>query len=116
MFAVSMLAFAGMLLSRNPYVNAALLLIAKLSAACAAGVVWSIYIPELSGSGIVASANGVLESMGYALASVSSLAFSASIGRIGWGGLVGVWSGIMLIASVVVAVSMRKKPVKNTTV
>ena len=71
---------------------------------------------ELSGSGIVASANGVLDSMGYALASVSSLAFSASIGRIGWGGLVGVWSGIMLIASVVVVGSMRKKSVKNTTV
>ena len=116
MYAVSMLAFAGMLLTRNPYVNAALLLIAKLSAACAVDVVWSIYIPEQAGSGIVASANGVLDSMGYALASVSSLAFSAFIGRIGWDALVGVWSGIMLIAGAVVVASMRKRTAKNTTV
>ena len=43
MYGISMLAFAAMILIRNPYINSGLLLIAKLSAACAVGVVWSIY-------------------------------------------------------------------------
>lgn len=109
MYGISMLAFAAMILIRNPYINSGLLLIAKLSAACAVGVVWSIYIPELSGSGMVAGANGVLDSVGYALASLSSLAFSALIGVIGWRGLIAVWTALMLAASVIIIFNCSRK-------
>ena len=109
MYEISMFAFAALLLIRSPYINSVFLLIAKLSAACAVGVVWSIYIPELSGSGIVASANGVLDSVGYAMASLSSLVFSSLIGVIGWSGLIIVWSAIMFVASATVIFSSRSK-------
>lgn len=115
MYAISMFAFAALLLIRSPYINSVFLLIAKLSSACAVGVVWSIYIPELSGSGIVASANGVMDSGGYAMASLSSLAFSSLIGIIGWNGLIIVWSAIMLVASATVIFSSRRKDVQNAT-
>lgn len=104
-----MLAFAAMILIRNPYINSGLLLIAKLSVACAVGVVWSIYIPELSGSGMVAGANGVLDSVGYALASLSSLAFSALVGVIGWRGLIAVWTALILAASVIIIFNLSRK-------
>ena len=107
MYGISMLAFAAMIFIRNPYINSGLLLVAKFSAACAVGVVWSIYIPELSGSGMVAGANGVLDSMGYALASLSSLAFSALIGVIGWKGLIAVWTSIMFAASIIIICNSR---------
>lgn len=109
MYGISMLAFAAMILIRNPYINSGLLLIAKLSVACAVGVVWSIYIPELSGSGMVAGANGVLDSVGYALASLSSLAFSALVGVIGWRGLIAVWTALILAASVIIIFNLSRK-------
>ena len=115
MYAISMFAFAAMLFIGNPYINSVFLLIAKLAAACAVGVVWSIYIPELSGSGIVASANGVLDSVGYAMASLSSLVFSSLIGVIGWSGLIIVWSAIMFVASATVICSSRRRDVQNAT-
>lgn len=115
MYAISMFAFAALLLIRSPYINSVFLLIAKLSAACAVGVVWSIYIPELSGSGIVASANGVLDSVGYAMASLSNLVFSSLIGVIGWSGLIIVWSAIMFVASATVIFSSRRRDVQNAT-
>lgn len=111
MYAISMLAFAAMLFIRNPYINSAFLLVAKLAAACAVDVVWSIYIPELSKSGIVASANGVMDSFGYAAASLFSLIFSSAVGVIGWSGLIILWSAIMLAASVTVIFSYRRKSV-----
>ena len=103
-----LLAFAAVILIRNLYLNSGLMLIAKLSAACAVGVVWSIYIPELSGSGMVAGVNGVLDSIGYALASISSLAFSALIGVISCRGLIAVWTALMLAASVTVVCNSRE--------
>lgn len=108
MYVVSAVAFAAMFLIREPYINSVFLLAAKFSAACAVGVVWSIYIPGLSGSGIVASANGVLDSVGYAIATLSSLVFSSLMGVIGWGGLIIVWSFIMLISGSIVGVNAIK--------
>ena len=74
-----------------------------------------LIISGLSGSGIVASANGVLDSVGYAMASLSSLAFSSLIGVIGWNGLIIVWSAVMLVASVTVICSSRRRGVQNAT-
>lgn len=112
-YEVSTLAFLAMLFIRNPYVNSLFLLIAKLSASCSAGVVWSIYIPELSKSGMVASANGVIDSSGYALASLFNLVFSSTVGFIGWRGLIVIWSATMLFSSLAVVFSYCRGYAKN---
>lgn len=108
MFGIATLAFAIMLFTKNPYISSAVLLVAMLSAACAAGAVWTIYIPRLSESGMVASANGVLDATGYGMVSVANLIFSSSMSFIGWNGLVAMWGTIMLVVSVVVAGYSRR--------
>lgn len=73
---------------------------------------WRRLIKEefsLVGSGMVAGANGVLDSVGYALASLSSLAFSALVGVIGWRGLIAVWTALMLAASVIIIFNLNRK-------
>lgn len=112
MYLISTICFALLLVFKNPFVNAALLLLAKMAAGCAVGAVWSVYIPGLAKSGLVSSANGVIDSAGYAAAALANVVFSVFMQRVGWGGLIVMWSAIMLLTAAVVAQNLfvtRKK-------
>lgn len=96
----------------TPYVsvNVILLIAAKITAASASSLVWSVYIPGLAKSGKVSGANGVIDAAGYAAASLANAVFASSVGKLGWGGIVGMWCGIMLIgAAVSVGKLLRKR-------
>ena len=74
---------------------------------------WSRYCPGLRDTGMVSSATGFLDFMSYMAASISSTLFANAVSDIGWGNLILVWFGLMLIG-VLVAIPHRKR-VKNPT-
>ena len=99
--------FLLLLILKMPVVNIFLFLIAKMAAGCAAGAVWSIYIPGLAESGLVSSANGVIDSAGYATATVANIIFSLAMSKIGWSGTIVIWGVIMAIAVNVILLNVK---------
>jgi fucose permease len=74
------------------YVGVVLLALALMCASIASSTMWSIYIPSLGKSGKVSSVNGILDSFGYAGASVMNMAFALINTNFGGEGLVIAWA------------------------
>ena len=83
----------------TPTLNILFLILARLFAACASSIVWTVYIPGLAGSGNVSGANGVIDAAGYLFASVFNAIFAGAVGIVGWNGLILIWCGVMLIGA-----------------
>ena len=114
MYAVSAVSFLLLLILKAPVVNVILFLIAKMASGCAVGAVWSIYIPGLAKSGLVSSVNGVIDSAGYAAATVANIIFSLAMSKIGWSGTIVIWGVIMAIAVNVILLNIKfKRPFAN---
>lgn len=114
MYAVSAVSFLLLLILKTPVVNVILFLIAKMASGCAVGAVWSIYIPGLAKSGLVSSVNGVIDSAGYAAATVANIIFSLAMSKIGWSGTIVIWGVIMAIAVNVILLNIKfKRPFAN---
>lgn len=105
-FIMATLFFVGVLLVPNRYINVGLFLLGLVSVSCASALLWSVYIPAQSKSGLVSTVNGVLDFSGYAAASAANLIFSFTVDKIGWNGIVVMW--IVLMASGVVAAVITK--------
>lgn len=104
--------FALMLFTKNPFVNVALMLFARLFVGFASTILWSIYIPAQGKTGLVSTVNGVLDFSGYAIAAVANMVFSFTISSLDWNGIIIMWSIIMLsgsIASVIIKVKELKR-------
>ena len=108
MYIVSAVFFIGVRFTAMPVFNIAMLIVAKMAAGAAYSIVWSAYIPGLARSGKVSSANGVIDAAGYAMASLANVVFSGSVARLGWGGIVSMWCGIMLVGAVVSAAKILR--------
>lgn len=100
------LCFAGMQWTDMAAVKVGMLLAAKLLAGCAAGVVWSIYIPGLAASGRVSGANGVIDAAGYAAASLVNGLSAGLLGVRGFAGIEHLWVAVMLLGTL--AAGMQK--------
>ena len=109
MYAVSAVSFLLLLILKAPVVNVLLFLIAKMASGCAVGAVWSIYLPGLAKSGLVSSANGVIDSAGYAAATVANVIFSLAMSKMGWSGIIVMWVGIMAISVIVIFLNFNLK-------
>ena len=68
-----------------------------MAADCAASIMWSRYCPSLRNTGMVSSATGFLDFCSYMAASASSTLFANAVSDIGWGPLILVWMGLMLV-------------------
>lgn len=114
MYAISGVSFLLLLFLKAPIVNVLLFLAAKMASGCAVGAVWSIYLPGLAKSGLVSSANGVIDSAGYAAATVANVIFSLAMSKVGWSGIIIIWAVIMAIAVIAILLNMKfKKPFVN---
>ena len=82
------------------------------AANCAASMLWSKYCPSLYDTGMVSGATGFLDFMSYMAAAVSSTLFANAVSDIGWGGLVLVWCGLMVVG-VVVSLPFKKIKAKS---
>ncbi len=109
MYILSAVFFVGVRFTAMPIFNVAMLIVAKMAAAAASSIVWSAYIPSLARSGKVSSANGVIDAAGYAMASLANVVFSGSVARLGWGGIVSMWCGIMLVGAAVSAGKLLRR-------
>ena len=98
-FACSAISFAGAYLVpvELPYLNIIFMVLAILSANCASNMIWSRYCPSLFDTGMVSGATGFLDCCSYLAASVATTLFANAVTDIGWGNLILVWIGLMVI-------------------
>ncbi len=113
MFAISFLSFVGMFAIKQPIINIALLVIGIMSANGASSIMWSIYCPSLSDTGMVSTATGYLDFISYSAAAVSSTIFANAVSDIGWNKLILIWAGLMLLGLIVVIPYLKIKKLKH---
>ena len=98
-FAASAASFAGAFLVpvTMPVVNIAFMVLAILTANCASNMIWSRYCPSLFDTGMVSGATGFLDCCSYLAASAATVLFANAVADIGWGKLILVWMGLMVV-------------------
>lgn len=109
MFSVSTFSFLMMYILQIDILNILFLFFAVLSANGASAVLWNAYCPSLKDTGMVSSATGYLDFLSYAAAALANQLFANAVSQIGWGNLILVWSGLMLIGIIVVVLPMLKQ-------
>ena len=97
MFASSVVFFLLTYLVSAPWLNIAFIVLAIMSSNGAAAILWSVYCPSLRDTGRVSTATGFLDFASYMAAAVANKVFPGAVEKIGWGGLVLVWFGIVTV-------------------
>ena len=97
MFCSAAVFFALTYLVKVPAVNIVLIVLAIMSSNGAASMLWSRYCPSLRDTGMVSSATGFLDFLSYMAAATANLIFADAATTIGWGRLILVWFGLMLV-------------------
>lgn len=114
LFICSTLLFCATYFFKYPMVNIVFLVLAVMSSNGAATMLWSRYCPSLRDTGMVSSVTGFLDFLSYIAAALSSSIFGNAVATIGWGNLILVWTGLMLVG-VFVALPYAKLFKKNKT-
>lgn len=96
-FSVSLAAFAIIPIVVSPVVNMILLTVALFFSGCAATLVYSVWCPSLSDTGMVSSATGFVDAASYLGAGVANLLFANAINTIGWTWLIIIWATLMAV-------------------
>ena len=95
-------------LVNQPLLNMAFIILAILASNSAASILWSMYCPSLAPTGMVSGATGFLDFVSYLSAAISSILFANAVDSIGWGNLILIWFGLMVLG-VIVALPYRRK-------
>lgn len=103
LFSASAVFFLLTSITAHSYSNLICLVLAIFCSNGAASVLWSIYSPSLRDTGLVSGATGFLDFASYAAAAAFNLLFADAVSAIGWGGMILVWCGLMLMG---IAVSL----------
>ncbi len=90
-----------------PALNVVFIVLAIMSSNGAASMLWSRYCPSLRDTGMVSSATGFLDFLSYMAAAAANVIFANAVGAIGWGNLILVWLGLMVLG-IVVALPYKK--------
>ena len=88
-------------LVKSPYINIVIMVIAIMASSGAATMLWSRYCPSLRDTGMVSGATGYLDFISYMSAAASSKLFSNAVSSIGWGKLILIWAGLMVIGIII---------------
>ena len=102
----------------SPILNLVFIVLAIMSANGASSMLWSVYCPSLTETGVVSGATGFLDFLSYTGAAIANTVFATAATDIGWGNLILIWSGLMVLG-VIVSLPFRgtwTKPVKENTV
>lgn len=106
-YLLAIIFFTGMLFSAYiPQLNILCLLCAQMSMGVSSSLLWSIYIPAQSESGMVSTVNGVLDFSGYLFASAANFLIAHAVGVLGWSGIIVLW---VCMAAAGFAVSLAEK-------
>ena len=106
-FSLSAVFFFVTYLIKVPVLNVAFMVLAVMGSNMAASMLFSKYCPSLRDTGMVSSATGFLDFLSYMAASASSTIFANAVSGIGWGNLILVWVGLMLVG-VTIALPWKK--------
>lgn len=107
MFSNAAVFFTLTYLVQQPAVNIVCIVVAIMSSNGAATMLWSRYCPSLRDTGMVSSATGFLDFLSYMSAAAANLIFADAATTIGWGKLILVWLGLMLVG-IVIALPYKK--------
>ena len=108
MFSLAALFFALAYLVSHPGFNIACLVLAIMSSGGAATMLWSRYCPSLRDTGMVSTATGFLDFLSYMAAAAANLLFANAALTIGWGNLILVWFGLMVLG-VLISLPLKTK-------
>ena len=97
MFLISVVFFFLTFLITNPVLNIICIVLAIMSSNGAAAILWSVYCPSLRDTGMVSTATGFLDFLSYMAAAAANKLFANAATDIGWGNLILVWCGIVLV-------------------
>ena len=113
MFSASALFFLLTYLTGTPVLNIIWIVLAIIAANGSSTVLWSMYCPSLYETGLVSGATGFLDFLSYMAAALANVIFANAASSIGWGNLILVWCGLMVIG-VLISLPYRKiiKPSK----
>lgn len=106
-FTVSAACFLAVYFLTNPVLNITFMITAIIASNCAACILWNHYCPSLKNTGMVSTTTGFLDFMSYMAASVSSTLFANAVVDIGWGNLILIWFGLMVLGAL--ACLLRKR-------
>lgn len=112
-FILGTVGFLMMFTIKIPIINVVFCAMALMGSGGAATMLYSVYCPSLRNTGMVSTATGFLDFMSYVGAALANLLFANAITQIGWGNLILVWTGLMLLG-VIVSLS-NKRPAQTTT-
>lgn len=99
-FSSSAVSFILVYFVKVPVINIIFLVIGIMMSNAAATMLWSIYCPSLRDTGMVSGATGFLDFVSYMAAAASSVIFANAATVIGWGNLILVWFGLMVLGIV----------------
>jgi len=106
MFSSATVMFLLTYLVKLPVLNVVFIVLAIMSSNGAASMLWSRYCPSLRDTGMVSSATGFLDFLSYMAAGTANIIFANAATAIGWGNLILVWLGLMVVG-VVIALPRR---------
>jgi sugar phosphate permease len=114
MFSASALFFLLTYLTGIPLLNIICIVLAIIAANGSSTVLWSMYCPSLYETGLVSGATGFLDFLSYMAAALANVIFANAASSIGWGNLILVWCGLMLVG-VLISLPYKKiiKPIKG---
>ena len=107
-FVISALFFVGAYFFTSPIVNLVCIVLAIMGNNGSATILWSMYCPSLSDTGMVSTATGFLDCLSYMAAALANVVFATASITIGWANLVLVWCTIMIIGAFV-SIKRKKK-------
>ena len=108
MFVSSALFFTLTYFVSLPALNIVFIVLAIMSSNGAASMLWSVYCPSLRDTGMVSTATGFLDFVSYMAAALANFVFANAVGVIGWGNLILVWLGLIVLGIIVVLPYKRK--------
>lgn len=97
MFSSAALFFMLTYFVSHPVLNIIFMIAAIMSSNASASMLWSRYCPSLRDTGMVSSATGFLDFLSYMAAAAANLIFANAASVIGWGNLILVWLGLMIV-------------------
>ena len=101
MFSFSFLFFILTYFVTSPILNLVLIVLAIMGANGASSMLWSVYCPSLRATGVVSGATGFLDLLSYTGAAIANTVFANAATDIGWGNLILVWAGLMVLGIIV---------------
>ncbi len=108
-FLVSAIFFFLTYLINAPVFNLIFIVIAIICSNSASSLMWSIYCPSLSDTGLVSSATGYLDFLSYIAAAGANVFFADALATLGWKSLILVWF-VLIVFGIIVSLPLRKKP------